>query len=117
MLDKDLLATCDATRELVKIVIGRVRVSCGQADFKNAADSMGILSPGKFALPGDVRTSRMVYELAMFESDGRGSRPLDRFLRWPVRALPEHEQDLARRLSKAVFSLFRITGRHEAGGI
>jgi hypothetical protein len=111
----DVWVTYEAARVQTRKVVGLTRNSCGQTDLRNAADKMGILKPGKFVMPADERQFRMLCDLALFEANDRGVRPIDRFLAGPARTLPVHEQDLARRLGGAFFSLFRLTAKHDAG--
>jgi hypothetical protein len=55
--------------------------------------------------------------LALFEPSQRGRRALDGFLGGKARKLDVADFELAQRMEKASFSLFRCAARHEVAGI
>jgi hypothetical protein len=114
---EELLASFRAIQESIKNILERAVRSCGATDLKSAADRMGVLAAGKFLLPDDGWGYAMLLDLALFEANRGGVRPFDRFLAGPARALPEHEQAVARRMSDAFLALFKFTAMHDIGGI
>jgi hypothetical protein len=58
----------------------------------------------------------MLVDLAVFEPNNRGTRPFDRFLAGPALKLPVCEQDVARRMGCASFSICRLVEKHETIG-
>ena len=46
----------------------------------------------------------MLVDLVFFEPDEHGTRPFDRFLSGPARSLPDHEQEIARRMGRGLLS-------------
>jgi len=117
MIRDELLELFESSRQSIKTVIERVMPSCGASDLNRAAKNMAVLVNGSIKLPGDGWGYPLVCDVALFEANDRGVRPFDRFLTGPARALAGPEQDLARRMGRAFFSLFKFTAMHETGGI
>jgi hypothetical protein len=92
------------------------RKSRGPSDVKRAAQSIGVLAGAKLGSPHDEATIDMLVDLSFYEPNERGVRPYDRFLSGPALTLPEREQDVARRMGRAVFSIFRLAEKHETMG-
>ena len=81
--------------------------SVGLSDMKRALERMGVRfpdEPNSLTGPGDLE---MMADLTFFEPNDRGIRPFDRFLSGPALRLPEHELDIARRMGRSFFSVFR----------
>jgi hypothetical protein len=100
----------------VQAVNPRMLRSCGPNDLKRAAQSMGILVGGKIDAPNGEASYEMVADLALFEPNERGIRPVDRFPSGPALTLSERDQDIARRMGRSFFSLFRLAGQHALSG-
>jgi hypothetical protein len=77
---------------------------------------MGILVGGKVDPPQGEGGVEMLVDLAFYEPNERGVRPFDRFLAGRALTLPAQEQDIARRMGCAVFSIFRLAEKHETMG-
>jgi hypothetical protein len=101
----------------VQAVFQRALSSAGETDRKRAADRMGRLLNGRADLDDDSETYGWVIDLALFEPNERGVRPIDRFVNGAARRLFAAERDIANRISAAFFSMFTVTGIHENGGI
>jgi hypothetical protein len=56
-------------------------------------------------------------DIALFEPNQRGRRAFDVFLAAKARQLDAADLELAQRMGKAFFSLFRCTARHEVAGV
>ena len=59
----------------------------------------------------------MLSDTALFEPNQRGRRAFDVFLASNPRQLDAADFELAQRMGKAFFSLFRRTARHETAGV
>src|SRR5271165_2854221 len=57
----------------------------------------------------------MLSDIALFEPNQRGRRAFDVFLAAKARQLDAADFELAQRMGKAFFSLFRCSARHEFG--
>lgn len=114
---EEFLAAFEATRDKVNKITDLVRRSCGQTDMKRAAATLGVLAAGKFLIRDQEPGIAMIRDIAIFEPNDHGVRPMDRFLSGPARALPKDDQDIAQSVGRAFFSLFKFTTRHELGGI
>ena len=104
-------------RTAIQAVLKRSLASCGESDRKRAADRMGRLIRGKPDLDDDPMSRGMLFDLSLFEQNDRGVRAFDRFLSGAARHLPDLEQDMARRIGAAFYSIFRIIEPHAEGGI
>jgi hypothetical protein len=59
----------------------------------------------------------MLSDIALFEPNQRGPRAFDVFLAAKARQLDAADFELAQRMGKAFFSLFRCTARHGMAGV
>jgi hypothetical protein len=59
----------------------------------------------------------MPSDIALFEPNQRGRRTFDVFLADKARQLDAADFELAQRMGKAFFSLFRYTARHRIAGV
>jgi hypothetical protein len=112
----ELRAAIESLQASMTTVQAAARKSRGPSDVKRAALSMGILLGGKLGSPYGEAAVDMLVDLSFYEPNERGVRPFDRFLSGPSLTLPEREQDLARRMGRAVFSIFRLAEKHESMG-
>jgi hypothetical protein len=113
---EELPAFVESLRTSLAAIHEVARKCCGVGDLNRAARSMGVQVGREIDAPGGDADLEMVADLVFFGANDRGVRPFDRFLAGPVRTLPEREQELARRMGRAWFSVFRRTGEHETTG-
>jgi hypothetical protein len=71
----------------------------------------------KIVVPEDEGPVEMVRDIALFELNQRGRRAFDVFLTERASKLDANDAEIARRMGRAFFSLFRYAGPHESGGI
>jgi hypothetical protein len=90
--------------------------SVGTTDIKRALERMGV----RLGDEPNTMTTRvsidMMSDLTLFEPNDRGIRPFDRFLSGPALRLPGHELDIARRMGRSCFSIFRYAEKAEPMG-
>ena len=82
-----------------------------------AAKQLGLWVEGTIALPEGDQAADMLSDIALFEPNQRGRRAFDVFLASKARQLDAADFELAQRMGKALFSLFRCTGRHGIAGV
>jgi hypothetical protein len=82
-----------------------------------AAKQLGMWVEGTIALPEGGQAADMLSDIALFEPNQRGRRAFDVFLASKARQLDAADFELAQRMGKALFSLFRCTGRHGIAGV
>src|SRR3954469_2958808 len=114
------------TRDKVLTLYGPIRTGiqgilkaavrgCPDADVKRAAKQLGAWSSGRIEVPNEAAID-MVSDLALFETNQRGIRAYDRFLRDRRQALDPADLALAHRMAGARFSIFRVLRRHDVSG-
>jgi hypothetical protein len=116
MTAEEVSASVDAIIASISTIKYAARKSCGPSDVKRAAHSMGALIGGKVESPLGEGGVEMLADLLFFEPNEHGIRPFDRFLSGPARTLPDHEQEIARRMGRGFFSIFRLAEKHETLG-
>jgi hypothetical protein len=114
---EEIPAAVTSLRASMATIQAVVRKSCGPGDLRRAAQAMGVFVSGSVESPRGEGCLEMVSDLAIFEPNEHGVRPYNRFLKEPVRTLPEREQDIARRIGESFFSIFRPAEKHEAAGM
>jgi hypothetical protein len=77
----------------------------------------GLWVDGKISLPEDEQAAEMLADIALFEPNQRGRRAFDVFLGGQALQLDAADFEVAQRMGKAFFSLFRCTARHEVAGV
>jgi hypothetical protein len=89
---------------------------CNPSDWMRAAKQLGLWADGKIRLPEGDQAADMLGDIALFEPNQRKRRAFDHFLSDEAR---RHDADfeLARRMGKAFFSLFRRADTHETAGV
>jgi hypothetical protein len=93
-------------------------ISAGkQSDFMRAVKQLGLWVEGKISLPESDQAAEMLSDIALFEPNQRGRRAFDVFLASKARQLDAADLELAQRMGKAFFSLFRCTARHGIAGV
>ena len=90
--------------------------TCGDADWKRAAKQLGFWANGRIEVEEEGQID-MVADIALFEPNQRGKRAYDRFLVTQARKLDPADLDLAHRMARARFSIFRMIDRHELAGV
>jgi len=113
---EELRAAIESLQASMATIQAAARKSRGPSDVKRAAQSMGILVGSKLGSPQDEATIDVLVNLSSYEPNERGIRPFDRFLSGPALQLSEREQDIARRMGQAVFSIFRLAEKHDTMG-
>jgi hypothetical protein len=91
--------------------------ACNQSDFKRAAKLLELWSDGKISLHETGEAGEVLSDIALFEPNQRGRRAFDVFLGGKALELDGADFELAQRMGKAFFSLFRRTARHETAGV
>lgn len=89
---------------------------CDRADMMRAAKQLGFWVNGTIVFPDDS-AMEMLGDVALFEPNQGGRRAFDRFLSDKAPQLDAADFELAQRMGKAFFSLFRCKGKHEVAGI
>jgi hypothetical protein len=82
-----------------------------------AAKLLGLWADGQIVLPEGDDAAEMLSDTALFEPNQRGRRAFDVFLAGKTLQLDAADFELAQRMGKAFFSLFRRTARHEIAGV
>ena len=111
------MATYRPIRASVRRILSSAISACNHSDFMRAAKQLGLWADGKIALPEGTEAVEMLSDIALFEPNQRGRRAFDTFLGGKALALEAADVELARRMSDAYFSLFRISALHEAAGV
>lgn len=109
-----VLAQYRPIRAAIQAVLDAAVDRCRKPDFDRAAKHLDLVDRAQLESDGTVA---MLSDIALFEPNQRGRRVIDRFVEERADALPEPERAVARRLPGAFFSIFRIAGWHEAGGV
>jgi hypothetical protein len=114
---EEIPAYLTSLRASMSTIQAVVRKSCGASDLRRAAQNMGVFISGSVESPRGEGCLEMVADLAIFEPNEHGVRPYNRFLNGPVRTLPEREQEIAQRIGRSFFSIFRLAEKHETTGL
>lgn len=86
----------------------------GRTDVVHAAKALGLWHRG--TLVADEGEFEMLQDVAMFAATRRGVRPIDRYRRAMDAQAPDDVACIDR-VSRAVFSVFRIARRHPSAGL
>ena len=116
MTRTETLALYRPIRATIRRIISLAVPACDRADFMRAAKQLGLWADGAIVYPDD-KAAEMLGDVALFESNQRGRRAFDRFLSGRARELDAADFELAQRMGKAFFSLFRCMGKHETAGV
>jgi hypothetical protein len=117
MTREEALAFYHPIRESVRRILGAAISACNQSDLIRAAKQLGLWGDGKISLPEGEQAAEMLSDIALFEPNQRGRRAFDVFLAAQARQLDVADFELAQRMGKAFFSLFRCTARHGMAGV
>ncbi len=117
MTREEALALYHPIRASVRRILSAAISVCNQSDFIRAAKQLGLWVEGKISLPEGHQAAEMLSDIALFEPNQRGRRAFDVFLASKARQLDAADFELAQRMGKAVFSLFRCIARHGIAGV
>jgi hypothetical protein len=117
MARDEVLALYRPIRASIRRILSLAVPVCNRADFTRAAKQLGLWANGKILLPDDDNAPKILSDVALFEPNQHDRRAFDRFLSERARQLDAADLELAQRMGKAFFSLFRCTGRHETAGV
>jgi hypothetical protein len=116
MTRDEALALYRPIRATIRRIVSLAVPVCDGADFMRAAKQLGLWADGTIVCP-DENAANMLGDVALFEPNQRGRRAFDRFLSGRARELDAADFELAQRMGKAFFSLFRCMGKHETAGV
>jgi hypothetical protein len=117
MTRDEALAVYLPIRASVRRILSVAVPVCNQSDLMRAAKRLGLWAAGKIVLPESGEATEMLSDIALFEPNQRGRRAFDVFLADKARQLDAADFELAQRMGKAFFSLFRCTARHQIAGV
>jgi hypothetical protein len=117
MTRDEALALYYPIRASVQRVLSAAIPVCTQSDLMRAAKQLALWRDGTISLPEDDIASEMLSDIALFEPNQRGRRAFDVFLGAKARKLDAADFEMAQRMGKAFFSLFRCAARHEVAAI
>ena len=109
-----VLASYRPIRTSIQRVLAEAVKHCRKSDFDRAAKHLDLIDQQQL---DDEETFAMLCDVALFEPNQRGRRVIDGFITKRADTLDPADQDLVRRLSSAFFSIFRVSGWHENGGV
>jgi hypothetical protein len=117
MTRDEVLTLYHPIRASVRRILSAAVPICNQSDLMRAAKQLGLWADGKIVLPEGGEAVEMLSDIALFEPNQRGRRAFDVFLSDKARQLHVADFELAQRMGKAFFSLFRCTARHGIAGV
>jgi len=117
MTREEALAMYHPIRASVRRILSSAISVCNQADLMRAAKQLGLWADGKIVLPEGDEAAEMLSDIALFEPNQRGRRAFDGFLGTKAGQLEAADFELAQRMGKALFYLFRFSARHDAAGV
>jgi hypothetical protein len=109
----DILDLYRPVRASIQRILAHAVGKCRRADFQRAAKHLDLVDEVQLE---DPEVSNMLCDVALFEPNQRGRRVIDAFL-GNLGDLPPGDRDLAKRMGTAFFSIFRVTGWHDAAGV
>ena len=116
MTRNEALALYRPIRVSIRRITGLAISVCDGADMRRAAKQLGLWINGTIVFPDD-NAMQMLGDVALFEPNQHGRRRFDCFLSEKGPQLDAADFELAQRMAKAFFSLFRCEGKHEVAGI
>jgi hypothetical protein len=117
MTREEALASYHPVRSAVQRILSAAIPVCTQSDLMRAAKQLALWRDGQISLPEDDMAAEMLSDIALFEPNQRGRRAFDVFLGGKARKLDAADFEMAQRMGKAFFSLFRCAARHKVAGI
>jgi len=109
MTRNEALALYRPIRASIRRILSLAVPVCSRADLMRAAKQLGLWADGTIVYPDD-NAANMLSDVALFEPNQRGRRAFDRFLSGRARQLDAADFELAERMGKAFFSLFKLHG-------
>jgi hypothetical protein len=101
----------------IRRILSAALSACNKADWTRAAKQLGIWENGAIVLPQGDQAAEMLSDIALFEPNQRKRRGFDQFLVDKAPQLDAVDYELARRMGKAFFSLFRCAAKHWTAGV
>jgi hypothetical protein len=117
MTRDEALALYHPIRASVRRILSAAVPVCNQSDLMRAAKQLGLWADRRISLPEGGEAAEMLSDIALFEPNQRGRRAFDVFLADKARQFDAADFELAQRMGKAFFSLFRCTARHVIAGV
>ena len=117
MTREEALALYHPIRASVRRILSAAISVCNRSDFMRVAKQLGLWVEGTIALPEGDQAADMLSDIDFLSSNQRGRRAFDVFLASKARPLDAADFELAQRMGKALFSLFRCSGRHGIAGV
>lgn len=111
---EEILACYRPIRASIQAVLTEAVQQCKKLDFDRAAKHLDLIDREQL---DDEATFAMLCDIALFDPNQRGRRVIDGFLNKRFGSLPSPDRDVARALASAFFSMFCVTGWHEASGV
>lgn len=111
----EVLAQYRPVRAGIQRILRLAETACRPADLRRAIKQVAPWAEAEDLK--DEETGNMLVDIALFEPNQRGRRAFDQFLEDRGQQLGAADRALAERMTGAWFSLFRLTGRHEAAGL
>ena len=111
---EDILALYRPIRASIQSVLRQAVGSCRKADFDRAAKHLDLWDQKQL---DDGTVFDMLCDIALMEPNQRGRRVYDRFLEGSAAQLDQTDAEIALRMAAASFSIFRVTGWHDAAGV
>jgi hypothetical protein len=117
MTRDEALALYRPVRASVRRILNAAISVCNQSDLMRAAKQLALWRDGKISMPEEDMAAEMLSDIALFEPNQRRRRAFDVFLGGKKRKVDAADFEMAQRMGKAFFSLFRCAARHEFAGI
>ena len=117
MTREETLTIYRPIRGAVRRILSAAVPVCNRSDLRRAAKQLGLWADERILPPEGDDAAEMLSDTALFEPNQRGRRAFDHFLSDRARQLDAADFEMADRMGKAFFSLFRSTARHGTAGI
>lgn len=119
MTRDDILAAYRPLRASIQSVLKVAISTCTSSDWRRAAKLLcfDLEEQDRDGLLAEAQHTEMLMDLALFEPNQSGRRTYDRFLKSAARKVAPADQQVARALGGAFFSVFRVQAHHEIAGV
>ncbi len=114
MTRAEVLAQYRPIRAGIQRVLRLAADTCKRPDLTRAVKQVAPWADEKLS---DEEAADMFVDVALFEPNQRGRRAFERFLAEKGEQLGMVDHALAQRMTRALFSIFRVAERHEAAGL
>lgn len=111
---EDVLAQYCPIRAAIQSVLRQAVRCCRKPDFDRAAKHLNLWDQRQL---DDSTVLDMLSDIALMEPNQRGRSVYDRFLEEGAVHLDDADQEIARRMAPASFSIFQVAGWHDAAGV